>query len=330
MRKPNGYGSVLKLSGNRRKPYALRITQGWTPDGKQITKYIGYYATRKEAEIALADFNKNPYIIADDITVEELFSRYSSTKFDSLSTSTQKAYISAFKSLEDIYTTPITKLNLGALQRVFDASNKNRPALMLQKALLGSLFDYAIRNEWLPPERKAIITNIDLSAKGNPNAIERKIFTAEEINALWRSDTEMAHYVLILLYTGVRINELLNLKEEDIHLEEQYFDVVESKTKAGIRQVPIADKILPFFSELSFGKMYYNSFLNQVWKKCMGELGVNHTPHDTRHTFISLLTAKEVDARIIKAIVGHSGSGVTEVVYTHIPIHRLLEAVNCL
>ena len=38
MKLPNGYGGVIKLSGNRRKPYAARITVGWTTDanGKPI------------------------------------------------------------------------------------------------------------------------------------------------------------------------------------------------------------------------------------------------------------------------------------------------------
>lgn len=29
MRQPNGYGSIYKLSGNRRKPWCVRVTQGW-------------------------------------------------------------------------------------------------------------------------------------------------------------------------------------------------------------------------------------------------------------------------------------------------------------
>lgn len=32
MRLPNGYGSVTKLSGKRRKPYVARVTVGWTTD----------------------------------------------------------------------------------------------------------------------------------------------------------------------------------------------------------------------------------------------------------------------------------------------------------
>lgn len=53
--------------------------------------------------------------------------------------------------------------------------------------------------------------------------------------------------VLMLIYTGVRIGELLNLEKKDIHLDERWFYVKESKTDAGIREVPIAEKIVPFF-----------------------------------------------------------------------------------
>lgn len=46
MRNPNGYGSVYKLKGNRRKPWIVQKTKGWelneeTCIQKRIT--IGYY-----------------------------------------------------------------------------------------------------------------------------------------------------------------------------------------------------------------------------------------------------------------------------------------------
>ena len=61
MKLPNGYGSVYKLSGNRRKPWAARVTDGWVNDNKtkkskQKYKFIGFYETRKEALLALASF----------------------------------------------------------------------------------------------------------------------------------------------------------------------------------------------------------------------------------------------------------------------------------
>lgn len=43
MRNPNSYGQIIKLGGQRRRPFAVRITTGWTADGKQVQKYLGYY-----------------------------------------------------------------------------------------------------------------------------------------------------------------------------------------------------------------------------------------------------------------------------------------------
>lgn len=60
-------------------------------------------------------------------------------------------------------------------------------------------------------------------------------------------DDRYYQVILMLLYDGVRISELLDLKKENIHLDEQYFDVIDSKTENGIRKVPIADKVLPFY-----------------------------------------------------------------------------------
>ena len=53
MKLPNGYGSVVKLSGKRRRPYQVRKTVGWHYDkvkDKQVQDMItiGYAATRAE------------------------------------------------------------------------------------------------------------------------------------------------------------------------------------------------------------------------------------------------------------------------------------------
>ncbi len=60
----------------------------------------------------------------------------------------------------------------------------------------------------------------------------------------------------------------------------------------------------------------------------MNSAQMNHTPHDTRHTCISLLTEAGVDERLIQQIVGHKGANVTRSVYTHVDIANLLEAIN--
>ena len=53
MRKPNGYGSIKKLSGNRRRPFVFVVTE----NGRQ--KPIEYFCTQTEAEIYAADTTKS-------------------------------------------------------------------------------------------------------------------------------------------------------------------------------------------------------------------------------------------------------------------------------
>ena len=72
MKKPNGYGSIKKLSGNRRRPYMFIISQ----NGKQ--KPIAYFCTQLEAEIYAADYNKknNKVLHGHEITFSELYYRW--------------------------------------------------------------------------------------------------------------------------------------------------------------------------------------------------------------------------------------------------------------
>ena len=77
MRRPNGKGSVYKLPGNRRKPWAVRVTlHEKDSEGRTLCrhKYLGYYETWEDADNALAHYRKHPYNVdAHKITFEEVF-----------------------------------------------------------------------------------------------------------------------------------------------------------------------------------------------------------------------------------------------------------------
>lgn len=160
---------------------------------------------------------------------------------------------------------------------------------------------------------------------------------------LWElKDDPFYQTVLMLIYNGCRISELLDLEKKNVHLEEQYFDVILSKTENGIRKVPIADKVLPFYkawyesSDCEYllhtddnKKFTYRNYKDSYWTPLIENLGMEHNPHDTRHTCISMLAEAHVDPTMIKKIVGHSGAmSLTEKVYTHLDIQSLVEAIN--
>ena len=137
--------------------------------------------------------------------------------------------------------------------------------------------------------------------------------------SLWKhTDDNTVRIVLALIYSGVRIDELLSLRREDVHLDEQYFDVTHSKTDSGVRMVPIADKVLSFYKDwMAVGadtlisrdgiRPYtYTTFRKYHWDPVLKSLRMHHTPHDTRHTCASMLTEADVKPVVIKKILGHS------------------------
>lgn len=342
MRLPNGYGSVSKLSGNRRKPWRVRKTIGWTDEGKQQSITVGYYETQAKAMKALAEYNENPYSISDDATFADIYEKWSDEKFESISDSNVKGYKASYSHCQILYDMKFGEIRKNHLQAVIDKSGKNYPTLRKIKVLFNQLFKYAMENDICQKDYSQYVDIVKHKDKSNKDT--HIPFTESEITVVWENveRNEYLQIVLMLLYSGVRVTELLDLKKENINLAERYFDVIESKTDAGIRKVPISEKVYPYYlywMQKTDNKyllttpddkhLTYRNFRDSYWDPLIKELGMTHLPHDTRHTTISMLAKAEVNQTIIKRIVGHSGAmSLTERVYTHFDIKQLVEAIN--
>lgn len=57
MKRANGTGTVVKLSGNRRRPYTARVPSR-DRFGYVAQATLGYYATAREALAALDEYNR--------------------------------------------------------------------------------------------------------------------------------------------------------------------------------------------------------------------------------------------------------------------------------
>ena len=348
MKLPNGFGTVYKLSGNRRNPYVAKKTKGWENDpktgkSKQLYTVVGYYPTRKEALTALAEFNANPYDVdAAKVTFEDVYERWSDEHFPTVSDSNVKGYRAAWALCDKLARMRFVDVKLDHLQMIVDESGKNYPTLRKLKILFGLMYKYAVIHEIIPKERN-LVEYLDIKKAGNPNAYNRKPFSKAEVKKIWDVKDSNIYYtvILMLIYTGCRIGELLDLKKENVNLEERYFKIVASKTAAGIRTAPISEKVYPFFEywynlndceyllSTPDGEHFkYRNYYDSYWSPLIETLGMKHRPHDTRHTCISMLTVAGVSDKVIKKIVGHKGQGVTEVVYTHFEIEELIDAIN--
>ncbi len=343
MKLPNGYGSITKLSGKRRKPYVVRITTGIVYDD-EISDYrlnrvvLGYYANRKEAIQALAEYHNSPFDLAQNkITFGELYARWSEQKFSKISNSTRTSYESAYKYCEPLKNVYIRDIKTDALQAAIDACPHGSSTKKNILIIMNAVFEHAIKNDLVNKNYAEFIT-----IEHSDPTIERIPFSNQEIEYLWKISNERydAQILLILLYTGMRVNELLQMPRDCCHLNEQYLEILKAKNKSSIRKVPIHDKILPFvkrFYDLSGenlivndngNNILYGNFVNRELARLNKEMNSSHRFHDTRHTFISNGHKYRLDEYCLKRIVGHEVKGITQKVYTHVGVPELLKEIN--
>lgn len=338
MRLPNGYGSVTKLSGKRRKPYMVRKTIGWDDNGKQLFKQIGYYATKKEALQALADYNTNPFNIdLATITFAEVFEKWSSKKYNDISRSAINGYNAAFETSKELHNMRFVDIKTMHLQNVISNSGKGYATLRKIKNLFNQLFKYAMENDIVSKDYSAYV---DIGKK--TETINRKPFTEKEIKRLFDVENSIPYVdtILIMIFTGLRIGELLILKPSDIDLDNETIKGG-IKTEAGKnRIIPINHKILPFIKKRlaenneylivndQGRQMKYDNYYKEKFIPIMEQLNMDHKPHDCRHTFATLMSNSNANKTAIKKIIGHSSYATTEKIYTHKDIEELRKAIE--
>jgi len=324
MKNPNGYGTVTKLSGNRRKPWIVKEGNS----GKQ--KPIGYAATREEGLIMLAQYNNDPWDIeTDKITLQELYDLWLEKRAVKLGDSNRSSLKSAYKHCSKLVKLRYKAIKSYQMQDCIDSCGKGYSTQGAIKNLWGHLDRFAMELD--------IITkcNSDLLTSEPIPETTKEVFTDEEVNRLWENEKlEWVDSVLFFLYTGFRISEMIELKTANIDLNAQTM-TGGTKTAAGKnRIVPIHSKIQHIVqkrveqSKSGYLFEYNGKKLNQTqyrefWAAVMDKLQMEHTPHECRHTFRSRLDSAGANKVCIDRLMGHKSKGTGERVYTHKNIEEL-------
>lgn len=357
IRSPNGFGCIKKLNGNRYRPYVFVITI----NGKQTA--IAYFTNYKDACIYRAKYIAQNSQLAEVKEVYSFDSRETNEiRYDidvltmptfktvynnwlpqhknrhNVTSSTICGYENAFKHCITIQDMPINKIKYQDLQSILDNIGKQNLSYSTKKKvknLMSLVFQFAKANDYIDKDY------VDLLDIGKNKPIRpHKPFSESEIKLIWKRAHEFFYdKILILLYTGMRINELLNLTKQNVNLEQRYLHVTKSKTIAGLRYVPIHSKILKFIKKymsikgeylLMNGdrKFTYTSSCN-YWKKIMKMCNLKHTIHDCRHTLATRLDNANANEIAKRKILGHAQQNVTEG-YTHKNIEELIKTIELL
>lgn len=168
---------------------------------------------------------------------------------------------------------------------------------------------------------------------------QRKDFQLKEIAelhaaALAADHTTLADLILLGAFTGARIEELCQLRVEHLIKPDgiDSFDIVDSKTAAGIRVVPVHPALSGIVERLkedskdgylipSDSKNKYG-IRSDALSKAFGRLkeshgyGAQHVFHSIRKTVITQLVRADVQGTLIAELVGHETGTVTFDVYS--------------
>lgn len=350
MKMPNGYGSVVKLTGKRRKPWAVRISKMVElPNGtiKRKQTYLAYFSKQESALQYLTEYN-NGSIVTEHIKFSEVptfaemyakWKKYRNSLKDKPTASTWRNYEIAFNHLSDLHHIKIINIKVIDAQTCLNKWNhKSKATISCMRALLKGVYAYSIMNEYLETN----ITQYLVYEHTDSSLPIHHRFTDDEIKLLWNKLYEVNNVdiILIYIYTGMRPTELLNILTENVYIDEKYM-VGGMKTEAGKdRVIPLNDKIIPLIKNRldpnrkylinnKFGNHYtYGSYQNGNWQTVTNKLGLKHNPHDCRYTFASLADNASMNDVCLKLILGHSIQDITKGVYTQKTLEELLDAVN--
>lgn len=335
MRNANGYGSIVKLSGKRRKPYAVKVTTGYKiVNGKalQKQKYIGYFERQSEAAAFLADYNRGEARIEEKRnipTLEQIYREWYNFKWhrqNRPAVRTFDTYDTDFKKLSAYHDYRMDQITLDMLQRVLDDHRSNTKSVQVHLiSLIHNLWAYSVNHDYLTRD---ISQNLILEYS-KEKVRRRSIFTDDEIRRLIGAN---AADPLLMIFTGMRCAEMCSLTKDKIFPDHLVTGV---KTDAGRdRYIPLALPIRSYVRPVE-GNYYYESntgklkstahYTTQIWHPLMDELGMEHTPHDCRHTCASLMERAEIPLLHRKLILGHKVTDITEGVYTHVPCEDLMK-----
>ena len=373
-------GSIEKRGKNS---YRLTVSEGFDLNGKPMIHRKTVHGTKKDAEVELAKFVTEVQngLIIDGKSLKfseftEIWKRDYGSK--ELAPSTYKRYCRILETrllpyfghfyINKIRPTDIMKFydllekDTQLVRKKGNNGSKTKKPLsgktilehhrllraMLHKAVYWQLIVANPAERVQPPKAR--------KPKRKSYDDEQTKILLENLELLPNEDTKYKVAIILTVFTGVRLGELMGLEWQDVDFKNGIISINRSsqyladmgvftkvpKTESSIREIAIPEFIISLLEEYNLwyeeqksiygelwtnsdrlfvqadGKPMHPSTISKWFVKYVGQIGLPVINfHGLRHTNASLLVAQNIDIAVISARLGHAQISTTLDFYVH-------------
>ena len=373
-------GSIEKRGKNS---YRLTVSEGFDLDGKPMIHRKTVHGNKKDAEVELAKFVTEVQngLVIDGKSLKfseftEIWKRDYGSK--ELAPSTYKRYCRMLETrllpyfghfyINKIKPTDIMKFydllekDTQLVRKKGNNGSKTKKPLsgktilehhrllraMLHKAVYWQLIVTNPAERVQPPKAR--------KPKRRSYDDEQTKILLENLELLPSEDTKYKVAIILTVFTGVRLGELMGLEWQDVDFKNGIISINRSsqylsdmgvftkvpKTESSIREIAIPEFIVSLLEEYTLwyeeqksiygelwtnsdrlfvqadGKPMHPSTISKWFVKYVGQIGLPVINfHGLRHTNASLLVAQNIDIAVISARLGHAQISTTLDFYVH-------------
>lgn len=281
------------------------------------------------------------------VTFEQLADAWAARHLKRVASKTAEAYAAPLRRLKEHFSGPADAVTAAEIQAYLVELGKRgyaRRTVQMSRDVLNMIFNAAILDG-----RARVNPCAAVALPRNLAVTRRELPPDAAIEAVKASgDVPFGMFALICLYAGLRRGEVLALTHEDIDRAAKLIRVSKAieyvgneprvkstKTKAGVRDVPLLDPLataIPPGKGLIFaredGKPLTKTQYRKRWDKYCAAIGFELTAHQLRHGYATILYEAGIPDKDAQELLGHSSIQVTRDIYTHIRSTRRQETAD--
>ena len=353
-----------------------------------VTKEF-YGRTVKEVKLKIEEFEtRNMYVKKTDVQ-KQTFGEYLENWFKSVRVYEVESstYLRNEQTINyhikdsSLYNTQMVNVDFELCQALINKLSEKYSRSTISKVyvILNMCFNYAFTKGHIGenpimkvkmPKESSLVKKKKEAKWLSSNDVEKLVLEAERLNTReFRIKGKVgervygvnAYYVILIIYTGLRIGELMALTWSDIDFKNKTLSVNKSRAKgkidgktvlyvkdpkseSGTRLIPLSDRALYALqkikecssdsdSDLIVTNTSSESNITRTINRMLFRAGCEVEKcglHALRHTFGSLLLEKGVDLKTISYLLGHSDITVTANIYLHITREKAINSIEVL